>query len=199
MTAQIERNLQTDILYRLNRYPVVAIPVPNGIWLPARSDAEKDIVKRLIARMKSDGMLVPGAPDLVLLGAKGAVCVELKREPSRDLFMRRPRGRLSPEQKAFKQRCADAGVGYLVAYYWADVERRLGGLCRSRSAALLAARRRALTLTPEFPGRAQWLLSGRRSPSIVVLSGADGLGARWPRRRRQEPADAPRRRTGKDP
>jgi len=59
-------------------------------------------------------------------------------------------------------------------------------------------RRRALTLTPAIrPGRAQWLLSGRRSPSIMVLSGADGLGARWPRRRRQEPADAPRRRTGK--
>ena len=61
MTAQIERNLQSEILYRLNRYPVVAIPVPNGIWLPARSEAEKGIVKRLIARMKTDGMLVPGA------------------------------------------------------------------------------------------------------------------------------------------
>ena len=72
MTAQHERSLQSEILYRLNRYPVVAIPVPNGIWLPARSEAEKGIVKRLIARMKTDGMLTPGAPDLVLLGAKGA-------------------------------------------------------------------------------------------------------------------------------
>ena len=72
--------------------------------------------------MKTDGMLVPGAPDLVLMGAKGALCVELKREPSRDLFMKRPRGRLSPEQKAFKQRCADAGVGprssALLAVLW---------------------------------------------------------------------------------
>ena len=110
VTDQIERSLQSEILYRLNRYPVVAIPVPNGIWLPARTDAEKDIVKRLIARMKSDGMLVPGAPDLVLLGEKGALCVELKREPSRDLLMKRPRGRLSPEQRAFKQRCFDAGI-----------------------------------------------------------------------------------------
>ena len=110
MTAQHERSLQSEILYRLNRYPVVAIPVPNGIWLPARSEAEKDIVKRLIARMKTDGMLTPGAPDLVLMGAKGALCVELKREPSQDLFTKRPRGRLSPEQKAFKQRCFDAGI-----------------------------------------------------------------------------------------
>ena len=110
MTAQIERSLQSEILYRLNRYPVVAIPIPNGIWVPARGEAEKGLVKRLIARMKTDGMLVPGAPDLVLMGAKGALCVELKREASRDLLVKRPKGRLSPEQKAFKQRCADAGV-----------------------------------------------------------------------------------------
>jgi len=33
-------------------------------------------------------------------------------------------------------------------------------------------RRRALTLTPAIrPGRAQWFSSGRRSPSVVVLSG----------------------------
>ena len=72
--------------------------------------------------MKTDGMLVPGAPDLVLMGAKGALCVELKREPSRDLFMKRPRGRLSPEQKAFRQRCIECGVEYLVATSWEDVE-----------------------------------------------------------------------------
>ena len=114
---QLERTLQSEILLRLNRYPVVAIPIPNGIWVPARGEAEKGLVKRLIARMKTDGMLVPGAPDLVLMGAKGALCVELKREASRDLLVKRPKGRLSPEQKAFKQRCADAGVGYLVAYW----------------------------------------------------------------------------------
>jgi len=61
-------------------------------------------------------------------GAKGALCVELKREASRDLLVKRPKGRLSPEQKAFKQRCADAGVGYLVAYCWEDVECSLGGV-----------------------------------------------------------------------
>ena len=55
-------------------------------------------------------MLVPGAPDLVLMGEKGALCVELKREPSRDLFMKRPRGRLSPEQKAFNSPLTKSGL-----------------------------------------------------------------------------------------
>lgn len=117
-----ERNLQTEILYRLARYPVVAIPVPNGLWIAARGEAEERIAARIISRMKSDGMLLPGAPDLVLLGEKRAVCVELKRAASRDLFGRKPRGRLSPEQKAFRDKCIDTGVDYLVAQCWEDVE-----------------------------------------------------------------------------
>jgi len=122
VTTQLERSLQSEILYRLNRYPVVAIPSPNGIWVPARGEAEKGLVKRLIARMKTDGMLVPGAPDLVLMGEKGALCIELKRGASRDLFGRKPKGRLSPEQKAFQQRCVNCGVEYLVASSWEDIE-----------------------------------------------------------------------------
>jgi hypothetical protein len=122
VTTQLERSLQTEILYCLARYPVVAIPVPNGIWLPAHNEAERVVIARLMARMKTDGMLTPGAPDLVLMGEKRAVCVELKRSASRDLFGRKPRGRLSPEQKAFRQRCVDTGVDYLVATSWEDVQ-----------------------------------------------------------------------------
>ena len=122
MTTKLERSLQQEVLYRLARYPVVAVPVPNGIWLPAHNEAEKAVVARLMARMKSDGMLTPGAPDLVLLGERGAVCVELKRSASRDLFGRRPKGRLSPEQKTFQQRCVDCGVEYIVASSWDDVQ-----------------------------------------------------------------------------
>ena len=125
MTTQLERSLQSEILLRLNRYPVVAVPSANGIYLPARSEAEQSIVARIINRMKADGMLLPGAPDLVLLGEKGSLCVELKRPASRDLFMRRPKGRLSPEQKLFRDRCIAAGVAYLVADCWPDVEARL--------------------------------------------------------------------------
>jgi len=122
VTTQAERSLQTDILYRLARYPVVAIPVPNGIWLPAHNEAERTVVARLMARMKSDGMLTPGAPDLILMGERRAVCVELKRSASRDLFGRKPKGRLSPEQRAFRDRCISAGVDYLVADRWEHVE-----------------------------------------------------------------------------
>ena len=122
MTTQLERNLQSEILYRLARYPVVAVPVPNGIWLPAHNEAERVVVARLMARMKSDGMLVPGAPDLVLMGEKRALCIELKRSASRDLFGRKPKGRLSPEQKAFRDRCVDCGVDYTVASSWEDVQ-----------------------------------------------------------------------------
>jgi len=122
VTTKLERSLQQEVLYRLARYPVVAIPVPNGIWLPAHNEAEKAVVARLMARMKTDGMLTPGAPDLVLLGERGAVCVELKRSASRDLFGRRPKGRLSPEQKTFQQRCVDCGVEYIVASSWDDVQ-----------------------------------------------------------------------------
>ena len=96
--------------------------------MPARTDAEKAIVARVINRMKADGQLVPGSPDALVLGARGSLCLELKRPASRDLFGRKPRGRLSPEQKAFQQRCAEAGVRYLVAYDWADVECSLDGL-----------------------------------------------------------------------
>ena len=128
MTTQLERSLQTEILLRLNRYPVVAIPSCNGMYIPARSEAEQALVARIINRMKSDGMLLPGAPDLVLLGEKGSLCVELKRPASRDLFMRRPKGRLSPEQKVFRERCVAAGVAYLVADDWPTVESRLYNL-----------------------------------------------------------------------
>ena len=121
MTTQLERGLQTELLYRLNRYPVVAIPVPNGIWLPAHNEAERAVVARLMARMKSDGMLLPGSPDLILMGERRAVCVELKRPASRDLFGRKPKGRLSPEQKAFEQHCIDCGVEYIVASSWDDI------------------------------------------------------------------------------
>lgn len=128
MPTSLERALQTEVLYRLARYPVVALSVPNGIYLPAHSDAERVLVSRIVRRMKDDGMMTPGAPDLVLLGERGGLCVELKRPASRDLFGRRPKGRLSPEQRAFRERCVDAGVEYLIAECWEDIECRLSEL-----------------------------------------------------------------------
>jgi len=121
MTTQLERSLQTEILYRLARYPVVACAVPNGIFLPAHNEAERVLVRRIVARMRHDGMLTPGAPDLVIAGERRCVMVELKRPASRDLFGRKPKGRLSPEQKTFQQRCVDVGVEYIVAECWEDI------------------------------------------------------------------------------
>ena len=128
MSTQLERSLQTEIMYRLNRHPVVAIPVPNGLYIPSRDANEARIAARIVRRMRDDGMLTPGAPDMVLLGGRGALCVELKRPASRDLFMQRPKGRLSPEQKEFQRRCVNAGVEYIVATSWGDVECRLYSL-----------------------------------------------------------------------
>ena len=66
MTTQAERTLQSEILYRLNRYPVVAIPVPNGIWVPARGEAEEDIVQDLKhAHLSGDPPETPEAAPLV--------------------------------------------------------------------------------------------------------------------------------------
>jgi hypothetical protein len=171
MTTQLERSLQTEIMLRLNRYPVVPISVPNGLWIPARSPAEQALVGRIVRRMRDDGMLTPGAPDLVLMGQKGALCVELKRAASRDLFMRRPKGRLSPEQRVFRDRCRDADVPYIVAYDWADVECSLG-----RSGGSSACIDADPAISPR-PGRAHWLSSARRSPSVGVLPGIAIVGA----------------------
>jgi len=47
---------------------------------------------------------------------------------TRDLFTTRPKGRLSPEQREFRERCEQAGVRYVVATCWSEVEAGLGGL-----------------------------------------------------------------------
>ena len=125
---QAEKALHQEVLLRLRLYPVIPVVVPNSIYFPARSDAERSIISRVVAQMKNDGMLVPGSPDLILLGERGALCCELKRSASRDLFGRRPKGRLSPEQRAFRDRCVDVGVEYVVAECWEDVQCRLSEL-----------------------------------------------------------------------
>ena len=125
---QLEKTLQQEVLLRLRLYPIIPVVVPNSIYFPARTEAERSIIARVVSQMKSDGMMTPGAPDLVLLGERGGLCVELKRPASRDLFGRRPKGRLSPEQRAFRDRCVDAGVEYVVAECWEDVQCRLAEL-----------------------------------------------------------------------
>src|SRR6185437_6601078 len=121
-----ERLLQQEIMMRLRAWPVVALLIPNGIWIPARDDVERSLVARIVARMKADGMLVPFSPDLVLFWCGGAAMCELKRPASRDLLGKhKPAGRPSEGQKAMAQRCADLRIKHCYASSWQELKARL--------------------------------------------------------------------------
>lgn len=126
MSVQYERTLQTEVIWRTKRMPIIVCPIPNGIWIPARDEREKQLVSRIINRMKSDGMLIPGLPDLAVLWHRGGGLLELKRPASKDLFgLRSPAGRLSDAQKEIRERCLLTGINYGVASHWAEVEAHL--------------------------------------------------------------------------
>lgn len=126
MTAQYERTLQEEIMWRAKRLPIIVAPIPNGIWIPARTDEEKALVARIVARMKSDGMLVPGLPDCAVIWAGGGGFLELKRPATRDLFgVRSPAGRLSDLQKEFAARCRELGIYYAVCQTWSETREAL--------------------------------------------------------------------------
>ena len=112
---QEERSLQAEIMLRLRPWPVIAIPIPNGIWLPARTEHEKKLVQRLIYTMKNMGMLTPGAPDLSLHWCGGSALVELKTA----------KGSLSPDQRAFAERAEHCGVRWAVVRSWEEMHAKL--------------------------------------------------------------------------
>lgn len=125
---QEERSLQQEIMVRLScgHRRVIALPIPNGIYLPARTEAERALVARLVARMKADGMLVPGAPDLALFWAGGGAMVELKRPQSRDIFSRlTPQGRLSAAQSEMAARARRLRIHHAIATSWDELRQRL--------------------------------------------------------------------------
>ncbi len=113
-----ETILQQEIVLRLKAYPVIVCPIPNGLWIPARTPAERLVVAKIIASMKRSGQLVPGMPDLVLLWRGGCAAVELKASKRRDLLGTKPAGRLSDDQVAFAQRCAELWVNYACVTSW---------------------------------------------------------------------------------
>lgn len=123
MTVQAERTLQSEVMLRIQHAPVdaIVVPVPNGIWLPVHSESERTLVRRLIYRLKQDGMLVPGTADLLVLWASGAGAIELKRGASKTLLGPVAAGRQSDEQKAFEARCLAAGVPYTICTSWPEV------------------------------------------------------------------------------
>jgi len=124
---QAERVLQREIMLRLQHAPLQAIvvPSPNGVYLPARSPAERELARRLIHGLKVGGSLLPGAPDLTFLWEGGGGCVELKRPSEKTLFGRQRPGQLSDDQKRFRDRCAAIGVPYEVCQSWPQVRELL--------------------------------------------------------------------------
>lgn len=67
--------------------------------------------KRTAAKLKGLGVL-PGAPDLVIAHNGVIAFVEVKR----------PKGRQSPQQKAFQERCAEQGLPYAVVRGEGDLQ-----------------------------------------------------------------------------
>lgn len=125
MTTQAERALQSEVMLRLRSWPVIALPVPNSIYFPARTDAERKIIARVIHQMKNAGQLVPGAPDLVALWRGGGGMIELKRPKSRSLLGSVPAGRPSDSQIEMAERAAAAGVNHAYCTSWDEVAERL--------------------------------------------------------------------------
>lgn len=121
---QDERDLQREVMLRLRFAPVSALilPVPNGIWIPARSPSEKALVARLIARLKADGFLVPGVADLLVLWSDGSGAIELKRGASKSLdgVIHRA-GSPSDAQKEFALSCATLGIRHAYCTSWVEV------------------------------------------------------------------------------
>lgn len=128
MTAQIERALQAEVMLRIKAaaLPVIAVPVPNSIYFPARNEAERKIIARVVAQMKATGQLEPGAFDIACFWANGGGgMIELKRPATRDLFRKRPAGRPSDEQIEMAERATSLGVNHAFCTSWDDVRARL--------------------------------------------------------------------------
>lgn len=117
---QAERILQREITTRLQFAPLdaIVVPSPNGIFLPTRTPAERDLVRRIVYRLKLDGALCPGAPDLLFLWNGGSACMELKRPAEKTLLGRQSAGQLSDDQKRFRDRCQQLGINYEVVMSW---------------------------------------------------------------------------------
>lgn len=125
MTTQAERALQAEVMLRLRSWPVIALPVPNSIYFPARTEGERKIIARVINQMKNAGQLVPGAPDLILLWSGGGGMIELKRPKSRSLLGTVPRGRPSDSQIEMAERAVNLRINHAYCTSWEEVEVKL--------------------------------------------------------------------------
>jgi hypothetical protein len=141
MNAQYERTLQQEVMWRANRLPLKITSNLNGMWIPTRDSADvecphchavfaspdqKQLVARIINRLKTDGMLVPGTPDLSVIWPGGGGFIELKRPASKDLFgVRAPAGRPTDLQKQFAEDCRRLSINHAYASTWDEVRTHL--------------------------------------------------------------------------
>jgi hypothetical protein len=127
MTVQSERALQAEVLLRMRAggWPVITLAVPNSIYFPARTDAERSIIARVVSQMKNAGQITPGAPDLAVFWRGGAGMIELKRAKSRGLLGAVPAGRPSDRQVEMAERAAALGINHAFCSSWDEVAERL--------------------------------------------------------------------------
>jgi|SRR5262245_14744823 len=131
MTTQIERVLQQECMIRLHSAAVrgelraIYYPIPNGVFLPARTNVERTLAARIVHQLKIQGGMVPGAPDLVFLARHGSAGIELKRPTAKLLFETRRRGTLSKEQREQRDRFEAMGVHWAVCTSWEEVSEAL--------------------------------------------------------------------------
>lgn len=124
--VQSERILQEEFLWRLRAYPILPLVTPNGLYIPARTEGERAIKARIISRMKADGMLVPGASDIVLLWGGGAALVETKRPAHKDVFGTHAAGTPSQDQIEFQRRAQRLGINHAYCRSWEQLKAQLG-------------------------------------------------------------------------
>jgi hypothetical protein len=127
MTTQIERTLQQECMIRLHSAAVrgelraIYYPIPNGVYLPSRTNVERTLAARIVHQLKMQGGMTPGAPDLVFLARHCSGGIELKRPTAKLLFETRRRGVLSREQREQRDRFASMGVNWAVCTSWEEV------------------------------------------------------------------------------
>lgn len=120
---QVERALQREIVTRLRAAPLDAIVIgsPNGVFFPARTPAERELVRRIVHQLKATGQLTPGAPDLVVLWRDGCGGIELKRPAEKTLLGSQPKGYSSAAQIEFAATCRVLGIRYAICASWPEV------------------------------------------------------------------------------
>jgi hypothetical protein len=63
--------------------PLVALPIPNGLWIPARTEAELSLVASIIADENRWHVIGLARLDLVLLWAGGGAAAAKDARPAR--------------------------------------------------------------------------------------------------------------------